>query len=202
MPFIIEGPDGVGKTTLAHRIVKHCEELDGHSWPVYYSHMTKPSRHWDYYQDYILRMQPFAVQDRFHYGAHIYGNCLGLHPCSMTEDRMRLLEARLDLMGSYRLVIIADPYWLKTALVDKPKVELFNEEQILAANSAYSDMVCEGDPYGDQGGVRFSTRPDFIWTAHRNHGYVDDVTIEFCVREWFRRLEMLYNEDHTHKWAR
>lgn len=207
MPFIIEGPDGVGKTTLAHKIVKHCAKLSGeigqYLWPVYYAHMDKPPKTWNYYQDYILRMQPFAVQDRFHYGGYIYGKCLKLHGCSLTEDMMRLLEARLDLMGSYRLVIVAEELTLKQKLKDNPKAEIFSTDQILQVNRAYSQMINFEDEHGAYNGPAFATRPDLVWAVHRNHEYVDDTTIAKCVQEWFHRLSVVFQLDHKeNEWGR
>src|SRR5438045_2741728 len=104
--FILEGPDHVGKTTAAKRLVElaHARGLK----QVSYRHMSRPPEDFDYFGDYLKMMtDPWIVQDRFHYGGLVYGDiCRG--GTKISNYNLCLLESVLALQGSYTVVMVAE----------------------------------------------------------------------------------------------
>lgn len=131
--LIIEGPDGVGKTTLAMTLRKY---LPRH----FYSHMTKPGEGFDFYWDYLDRIGRNVIQDRFHWGEAIYPQAVG-RDSQLDLGEFRLIEARLRLVGSFLVLITAE-----LDLVEERwhSDQMFSCNQTVAAASEYIRVMERG----------------------------------------------------------
>lgn len=98
--LIVEGPDGVGKTTLCKKLLAG---LPGYV----YSHFTRLPRGFDYHWGYADRVSRYIVQDRFHLSEIIYSAARG-EDTPLTPELYRLVDARLRLAGAYTLLVTAD----------------------------------------------------------------------------------------------
>lgn len=133
-PLILEGPDNIGKTTAAQTLVK----MTGWS----YHHMTKPPDEWDYHHDYLARIQPERIWDRFHLGGWVYGELLQLHRTKYTQHTLKSLIAELRKLGARTILMFAHNFsWFEDHIDANPKEEMFSRENVIAANARYRSMA-------------------------------------------------------------
>jgi hypothetical protein len=136
--IILEGSDGTGKTTAAHKLVG----ITG--WK--YEHMGVPPESWDYFYDYLDLVKPCTIYDRFHLGGLVYGNLLGLHPTKYNETIVKRLCHNLHWRKCRTAIIYAsDSDWFKEHLVTNAKEELYKIEKILDANRIYKALAESGE---------------------------------------------------------
>jgi broad-specificity NMP kinase len=140
--LIIEGADGVGKTTAALRLCT----MSG----LERRHMSRPPEDYDHLSEYVDGVHR-GVQDRYHLGSIVYGRMLGrgTYP---TAAEMRLVQAYLRWQGCLVVVLTADRPWLEERLLQNPKEEMYSNELILDANDSYRSLAHStnrGEPYAD-----------------------------------------------------
>lgn len=133
--IIVEGPDGVGKTTVARAIQSEMWRRLGRC-PTY-RHMTKPIDNFDFYWGYEAQMERYSVQDRFHLGELAYGaRC---YPCRQNAINLKLIRARLQQLGAVVVVITAKSTWFDRYYVEKK--EMFTKAQINEVAFAFIDQI-------------------------------------------------------------
>ena len=183
--FVIEGADQCGKTTLAHKLVERISPMR----PVFYAHMSRPPECWDYYDDYLMRAQMYAVQDRFHYGGLVYAD-LRRGGTKITPMMLHLLESHLDLQGTFRVVLTAEDSFLRAKMKkakDEGRKEMYDEVTVLEVNRLFFELGT---------GVKYKTaRPDIHYhitgpTDGSVHevGYPNDDVIADWANQWLMRL--------------
>ncbi len=99
--LIVEGTDGVGKTTLCHHLVDRLKEHG----PWIYSHLSKPPLKWHFPTSYFPRMTRFVVQDRHHMSEIVYRQARE-EPRALTPMGYKLVDARLRQLGGFTIVIV------------------------------------------------------------------------------------------------
>lgn len=151
--LILEGPDHIGKTTVARWLREH------HGYNV--MHMGVPTPDWDYEKDYLARLPNNKkipiVYDRFHLGALVYGRFGRLHSTDgwSWDGMMRVIRAVCRADISVVIMYTSDSNWLGRMLMEHGKKELFNAEQVLAANEVYQMLA-----YAKMDGTMFC---DWTW---------------------------------------
>lgn len=118
--LIIEGPDGVGKTTLAKELQKR---LSGFGY--IYSHFTRLPDSFDRVWGYVERMSRRVVQDRFHMSELAYTYARG-DTTKLDTESYRLVDAHLRQIGGMTILLNADPElvesrWDQTQMYDKER---------------------------------------------------------------------------------
>lgn len=137
--LIIEGPDCVGKTTLALKLVAQLNEL---GFPHVYQHMTRLPECWrvDPTTNYERLMNAFVVMDRFHMSEPIYATACGRKPM-LDPATYSKIDKRLRAVGAYTFVItstsqaIAERYEAKREMFDLAVVQNVNLRYVDAANN-------------------------------------------------------------------
>ena len=174
--LIIEGPDLVGKTTLAGKFL---EALPRHM----YRHFGLLPPHFDYFHDYDIHSGHYFVQDRFHMSELVYGTvCRGQTP--ITPNLYRFIDAMLTLKGMITVVIcFEDPAMLKERY--KERKEMYDVGQCLAVNSAYFDIENTFD--------RYDIQYDFFIKLNEDMPYVTDRQAQIILDAYLERQEEMFN---------
>lgn len=168
--LIIEGPDLVGKTTLAHKIVKQMQAL--HDRPTVYQHFSRLPKSWDHYRHYIPYITPRTVMDRFIISELVYGKvCRNTQ--SIDAETLRLLEARLAMVGSMTIVITSTPDFLARQWRDRKREEMYELEHVIAVNEEYTRVLASVS-YD----VHYIVRDQFV----------DDTAVDRLCGGWQQRL--------------
>lgn len=193
MPLIIEGSDQTGKTTLCEALVKRAAtHPHSHGFAPFYSHMTKPPETWNYDVDYVLRAQPFAVQDRFHLGGIVYGD-VRRGGTKITPEGLRWLEARLALMGTFVVVLCTtDEVMAERLKLNAGREEMYDAATILKVNAAFA-ALCSGDH------PTLTPRIDLVFTAEKVDEYPGEKEIDRILEAWCYRLRCVRDfNSHPH----
>lgn len=134
----------VGKTTLAKRLV---ELLNGHDvcqtmgWSLWYGHMSRPPRQWDYLNGYLDHINRWTVQDRFHYGRLAYAKVDPDQEEKLTPDHIRMIEGRLALVGAVIVVVSASDQFLHRQFDAMDRHEMYDRKIIWDANAAFHSIA-------------------------------------------------------------
>lgn len=174
--LVIEGPDNVGKTTLAKRI---CERLGAR-----YSHMSRPPVGFDFFGGYkdMIRQKtvdgitPLVVQDRFHFGGIAYHeNVLPLH-------RLEIVSSWVRAVGGLIVLVHASNIESYTShLRRNPKTEMFDEDHLVTAAIRFNHLV----PYADICIDITVPHSDFIV-------YCGESGVSRICKEWKERLDAIW----------
>lgn len=148
--LIVEGPDGVGKTTLCKKLLKG---LPGHV----YAHFTRLPPGFDYHWGYADRASRRVVQDRFHMSELAYAKARGERPM-LDRHGYQLIDARLRLLGAVTVVVTASAELVASRWDNS---QMYSLDATLAAAREYDRVLAEcpwvdvdvvlrcdqGDPY-------------------------------------------------------
>jgi hypothetical protein len=131
--LIIEGTDGIGKTTLCKKLL---ERLYAHG-PWVYRHFTKLPESWKYPYDYLAHMSRFVVQDRFHLSEVVYRRArkeeIRLHPWDVSW-----IEGQLVNCAAYTVIFVAS----KHRVLNVPdKDQMHRRDVHVAVNDAFINIT-------------------------------------------------------------
>lgn len=172
--FVIEGPDSMGKTTVAEKLL---EMSAGSPFPLYYQHSTRPHAAFDFLGDYRERISTYAVMDRFHMGGFVYQK-------DVTLERLRIIEGWLYARASF--IVVMAPINIKhyrTLAQTDDKSQMYDAaftERTAAAYHAVASNVHPLAPYYD---VAFMSTPETP--------YPTENMIQRWWVHWRKRLEVL-----------
>jgi hypothetical protein len=156
--IIIEGPDGVGKTTAARKLC----QMGG----LTYNRMGPPAPDMDHVSWYLNRIEPTALWDRFHLGEEAYGH-LGFSRRGAWIERVRVRHELEQVRACVILMYASDPASLRS----HPGKELYTEIQIRAVNRRYQEIA----------------DTTTWWTIRHDvskSGFPDDVTLQDWITTW------------------
>ena len=133
--ILIEGSDGVGKTTLAKLI-----QRTSHRAYVHYG----PLPAWWRQQAFVHNALPFSVYDRYHWSTWAYAAVhaqpvmLSVRDCQHIDDELRVLTH-----GKYRSVLLysSDEEFFESL----PQDDMFDLCQVLLVNERFTEIA----PYFD-----------------------------------------------------
>jgi hypothetical protein len=181
--IVIEGADGVGKTTLAREL---CHRLH-----LGYEHYGMLPEGWRYFEDYMPSIRRDVVLDRFIMSELVYGTRLR-RGCLIGEDEFRGLEALMALQGCLTVVIVAHHSRLPK------RDDKFTGEQVWSVNELYSSMYF--------GTSRLKIKPtiDLAYMLHPGTGYVteNEQMVRHIVDTWKRRQSWIErNRSYLPSWS-
>ena len=180
--LIVEGADCLGKTTFIKALMKRANErIDISSFPIFYSHMSRPNSAFDFFEDYKDMITTYAVQDRFHLGGIVWHNAI-------PQERLEIIEGWLRAIGSITVILYAsDIRWYEDWLTKDTRGNLLTEPVIEQANMRYIELANGTD----------KLRPivDFAFDI-KSHAYdepqfVSKEQIDAILDYWFRRLSVV-----------
>lgn len=174
--LVIEGPDNVGKTTLAKRI---CSEVGAQ-----YTHMSRPPLGFDFFGGYkdIIRQNvpdrsaPLVVQDRFHFGGVAY------HENVLPMYRLQIVSSWVRALGGLIVLVHASNIDAYVAhLRRNPKNEMFDEDRLVSAAVRFNHLA----PYADICIDITVPHSDFIV-------YCGEAGVGRICKEWKERLSAIW----------
>jgi hypothetical protein len=177
--FIIEGPDCVGKTTVANKIISYMQK-NHPQFQVHYQHMTRPAEGFDFCYDYFDRISTYGVMDRFHLGALMYHP-----PVTLTIAAQRIVEGRLYARGSFILIMYASDSCTYRAKLNEhanQRKEMFHTEILIEANRKINNLITAKTILFDQ---------IFDVTVDGSMVYPTDEDIRNYCEQWVSRLRIV-----------
>ena len=140
--MIVEGPDLVGKTTLAKSIVSKFNEL---GWPHIYQHLSRLNEacRQDIVSVYRRLMNPYTVRDRFHYSEPLYAAMRG-DSALLGPAGYRQVERELENYGKFLIVVTADESLIRERYEDHAKREMYTLDKVLKVNELYYSAAEDG----------------------------------------------------------
>lgn len=130
--IIIEGPDGVGKSTLAKALQRQLKTSYVHFGPL-------PD--WWKYHDYLTRAMTHAVYDRYHWSCYAYAG-VAPQPLEMTPQFCRELDLALRIRAKqdYATILIisgSGDFYKKNSQRDDA---YFTHKQIVSVNKKFLEV--------------------------------------------------------------
>lgn len=170
--LIIEGPDHIGKTTMARRLTFLSAKRK--QLPTYYQHYSCPNEAFDWFQDYKDAISQYAIIDRFHLSGIAYQQ-------AVKHNALRAIEAWLGCLGTYTVIMSAKMDWYEKWLKKSDKVQMFSEEVNVEAAERYYEMA--------KGKYIFPIKVDqVIWV---DRGFPDDTVLNTILDCWYDLLDVL-----------
>ena len=126
--LIIEGPDLVGKTTLAHKLI---ERIPTHM----YSWLNRPAFRHDRFVHYLRRASPWVVQDRFHMSEVLYALMRRDSELLLTPEKYKMIEAWLRVNCGMFTVILWDSKGIPESRFREE--EMYNLDQVNQVNELF-----------------------------------------------------------------
>jgi len=167
--LILEGPDLVGKTTMAQKIVaKPGMQSDGYI----YRHLSRLPDGWRV-RNYMQLAYRKSVQDRFHMSEPAYAFARGEDSSRyLNRETYRLVDGWLRGLGAFTVLVTASEELIESRY--DVRREMYPLDKILKANLAFKGLANGMSPWGEYWG-----RPDI------------DVHINLCADEPFVSDEKL-----------
>lgn len=179
--LIVEGSDGVGKTTFCHKLLEKLQK----EGPWIYSHLSKPPPSWQHPASYYPRMSTFIVQDRFHMSDLAYRHAR-LDPQALSPFAYSLVDAKLRQLGGMTVVLRADDETIKANY--RGDGDMHDVKIHYAADRAFIRLMERTGPFVD-----YSIDWDFCWPTMYSKGvYPDDDFVDTVVRAYLRRVRELH----------
>ena len=149
--LIIEGTDGLGKTTLVKKLVA---ALEPHG-PWVGQHFTRLPLTWQHPESYQPFIHQYVVRDRFHMSEPAYSYGRG-EKTNLTDEKYRIIDSWCRLVGAFTVVLVTPDHSFISDLHD----DMYDDEVIIRANdwfrqlqnsSEYDwDMILEVPSYPDE----------------------------------------------------
>lgn len=186
----IEGPDAVGKTTFAKKLLKLINERT--KGRHVYAHFTRLPEGFDSYWGYIERASRFIVQDRFHMSEVTYAPARGDIP-RICPETYRLVDAKLRSLGAFTVLIVSDPDLVEERCDD---TQMFNKEQNKAVAEIYQTIAITKVLQLPGAKDIYEPDIDYIITTNRVKPYATEDDAERIVDLYFNRQSVLTSTAH------
>lgn len=167
--LIIEGSDKLGKTTLAHAIVK--EANSRRKYPALYGHFTKLPDTWDAESDYRRYVSPWTVMDRFHMSDPVY-RAMDRGRTSMTQKAYKEIDQMVKKLGGFTVLMTCPEDELRRRWKEtESRDEMYDVDKAVTVNALYGLVMSGEGGVGEDGRLtmqdRTAYKPEFriTWQA-------------------------------------
>lgn len=168
--IIIEGPDLVGKTTLAEKLQR---KLQGFA----VCHLSRPPVDFGA-RDYIQFMNPYTIWDRFHLSRNVYNSACG-EPWELDQTQIEFIDAHLATMAETRVVITFKPdYDFSDRMRDG---EMYAPGVIKEAANAFYSLAQNSGHWNYYPNSMSTTCPHYVWITEEGQEYPSDKFVDLIV---------------------
>jgi len=171
MSLIIEGSDNLGKTTFAKKLVRYVWDHD--KYPCMYSWMTRPNeKTFDFFDSYEMMINPYTIQDRFHFGALAY------HKDKISYENLTEIERWIQDAGGFVVLFYAkDKNWYRRYIARDERGNILADDILCKGNSVFTSIASG----------HHSLRPDFKYAFDiSDKQFVSDENVERIAEIWIR----------------
>ena len=177
---ILDGPDGVGKSTLARRLQR--EKVARRI-----KHLSRLPPEWTIYDYEKILKSGSLILDRFHYSEPIYCAATGRRPCWGPDD-VEIINRWLRQYETFTIIITAESNRLLKKRCGK-REEMYSLDTIYNVNDLFTRMVDSGKVNVPGMGEYENLHFDFHITA-------EELSTNFGKREIVRALKES-SDDYT-----
>lgn len=185
--FIIDGPDNVGKTTLANSVIRAANYM---GVPARYVHSTRPSDCFNFGSDYLDWMTKWGVHDRFHLSNLAYQG----EEIKRGQDRQVIstlafhwLEGEIKRRGAFHVLLIPKDIDTYKQLLDK---DMRDQMYDYGFNVAVAEKFMEISEFSN------------VWIDDKfyveKNKYPDRSTIHRWVSQWIKRRQWVEENIYAH----
>jgi len=182
--LIIEGPDLVGKTTLAKRIAA-MPQMQGEG--MTYRHLSRLPEGFEFPWQYLTLASSRTIYDRFHMSEPVYATARG-DQTDLCPEAYRIVDGHLAMLGAYTVVITAHSSLIKERFAGRAESEMYNLDIVLKANQLFSELVTR-DASSEL--VAYEPRFDAWFQCNGVTPFVDDEMVEHIVTSYLTRRARL-----------
>lgn len=167
--ILIEGPDGVGKTTLAKKLV---EILNKKNCPVVYRHNTRFPKCFNTVVNCKQQFEPNVVMDRSYPSRFCYGNTFKDQP-PVSEYEFQYLNSCVRATPGIIIYIVATEKYLEATFGNKEELYAGELEKIIQVNEEYKKLAlgrngCDFYVEVDITEMSFEGKPVFSYPTSEN----------------------------------
>lgn len=134
--IIIEGPDSVGKTTLAKKLEAHGDVFPAHA----YRHFSRLRADRDPVWFYERHCDVDDVIDRFHMSEIVYAVCRGEAPV-MTPLGYQLIDAMIRLRCGFIVVVTCDTHVLHKKMKKDRRDQMYDSDFNHEVNETFINLA-------------------------------------------------------------
>lgn len=184
--LILEGPDLVGKTTLAKKLVAAAHKA---FMPASYTHFSRLPDCWKFPSSYRHYITCYGVCDRFHMSEIAYSEARG-DARKLNVEGYRLIDTWCRLQGSVTVLIRAKPGVISARYAAKSnsRDEMYKDSVIERANDTYRAIAERS--YRGRDNELLVADVDFDWVAADAGAYPaeDEPFIRSIIDLWYKRV--------------
>ncbi len=186
--LIIEGSDCLGKTTFANLLVSEAAKRvhpisEVPRFPIFYSHMSRPNKAFDFFDHYTDMMSKFAVQDRFHIGGIVWHDAI-------KQPALDIIEGRLRALGSMTIIFYAsDLEWYENRIKNDDRGNMLPTDSMISANKWFVDLAKQDLLNGAK--PMWDYAYDIKFEFNHDARFPDAEYANHILDKWFERLSLL-----------
>ncbi len=176
--LVIEGPDLVGKTTLAKALIESIE-MRSRVRPEY-QHFGRLPENWDYCRDYVKKVRQWCVTDRWWESEIAYGEAIRGHAC-ISPRQEKIVEGATRAAGGLTILVMPAGLHNYEQLLEEQWTtrEMFNQEQLRRVCMRYMSKAFAHDFMIE---VDYRGKNKTVWPAEM-HNKVAQIASEYHARQ-------------------
>jgi len=130
--IIIEGPDLVGKTTLAKKIAERAK--------LRYRHLSRMPDVFDFFHGYTQMMHPHVVHDRMFLSEPVYATARG-DQTPLTPERFHYVQGYAQTIGCITISVMTSLEAIEKRYREREAEEMYNWETMVRVHATWMELL-------------------------------------------------------------
>lgn len=186
--LIIEGSDLTGKTTLCKKLASDIRLVNR---GYVYKHFSRLPSGFNFVGGYFQNAVERSVQDRFHMSEIVYSKARSEPVSPLDSQDYRLVDAGLRALGSFTVVLVAEPNLLMTRYSTRDRQEMYDLQLILDANSYFADIAVSHEFFDNSDRMYSCIDVDAVINLTEKHPWPNEEDLENILTVYLHRMESL-----------